>query len=90
MTYAATSVPTGFSLLIMAGNASELQEIASEGKKVPMIDSAMRLPIDDSVTAFNVIMGGTARSAGIYGRRSEVPPLVATPVACLALATVYE
>lgn len=74
----------------MAGIASELQEIAPEGIKVPMIDSAVRLPINDSAAAINVIMGATATSGDIYVRRCEVPPLVATPVACLPLATVYE
>jgi uncharacterized membrane protein YfcA len=82
ITYEATRVPLGFSLMWLAGILSGLLGIGSGAFKVLAMDTAMRLPMKVSTTTSNFMIGVTAAaSAGIYFGRGDVQPLIAAPVA---------
>jgi uncharacterized membrane protein YfcA len=80
--YEVTRVPTGFSMMYIAGLISGLLGIGSGTFKVLAMDTAMRLPMKVSTTTSNFMIGVTAAaSAGIYFERGDIHPLVAAPVA---------
>lgn len=80
--YEVTRVPTGFSMMYVAGLISGLLGIGSGTFKVLAMDTAMRLPMKVSTTTSNFMIGVTAAaSAGIYFARGDIHPLVAAPVA---------
>jgi uncharacterized membrane protein YfcA len=82
VSYEVTRVPTGFSLMYVAGLISGLLGIGSGTFKVLAMDTAMRLPMKVSTTTSNFMIGVTAAaSAGIYFERGDIHPLVAAPVA---------
>jgi uncharacterized membrane protein YfcA/uncharacterized membrane protein len=82
VTYEATRVPAGFSLMYVAGLISGLLGIGSGTFKVLAMDTAMRLPLKVSTTTSNFMIGVTAAaSAGIYFERGTIDPLIAAPVA---------
>jgi uncharacterized membrane protein YfcA len=79
--YAVENVPTGFSLMFVAGVLSALLGIGSGVVKVLAMDQAMRLPFKVSTTTSNFMIGVTAAaSAGVYLHRGYIEPAVAFPV----------
>ena len=80
--YDVTNVPTGFSIMYVAGVLSGLLGIGSGAFKVLAMDTAMKLPMKVSTTTSNFMIGVTAAaSAGIYFQRGYIDPLIAAPVA---------
>jgi uncharacterized membrane protein YfcA len=79
--YSVENVPTGFSLMFVAGVLSALLGIGSGVVKVLAMDQAMRLPFKVSTTTSNFMIGVTAAaSAGVYLHRGYIEPAVAFPV----------
>ncbi|MBY0358113.1 MAG: sulfite exporter TauE/SafE family protein [Candidatus Obscuribacterales bacterium] len=79
--YRAQNVPTGFSLMFLAGWLSGLLGIGSGAIKVLAMDRAMKLPFKVSTTTSNFMIGITAAaSAGIYLSRGYIDPILAAPV----------
>jgi uncharacterized membrane protein YfcA len=79
--YSVDRVPTGFSLMYVAGILSGLLGIGSGAVKVLAMDQAMRLPFKVSTTTSNFMIGVTAAaSAGVYLHRGYVEPVIALPV----------
>jgi len=79
--YHAHAIPTGFSLMFVAGTLSGLLGIGSGAVKVLAMDQAMRLPFKVSTTTSNFMIGVTAAaSAGIYLNRGYIDPGLAMPV----------
>lgn len=74
-------VPTGFSLMFVAGALSGLLGIGSGAVKVLAMDQAMAIPFKVSTTTSNFMIGVTAAaSAGIYLDRGYIDPGLAMPV----------
>jgi uncharacterized membrane protein YfcA len=79
--YHVYNVPTGFSLMFVAGVLSGLLGIGSGAVKVLAMDQFMRIPFKVSTTTSNFMIGVTAAaSAGIYLRRGYIDPGLAMPV----------
>jgi uncharacterized membrane protein YfcA/uncharacterized membrane protein len=80
--YQVTHTPLGFALMYLAGLLSGLLGIGSGTLKVLALDALMKLPLKVSTTTSNFMIGVTAAaSAGMYFSRSDIPPLIAAPVA---------
>lgn len=87
VSYEVSRVPTGFSMMYVAGLISGLLGIGSGVFKVLAMDTAMRLPMKVSTTTSNFMIGVTAAaSAGIYFQRGYINPMVSAPVALGVLA----
>jgi uncharacterized protein len=85
--YVARNVPTGFSIMFVAGVLSGLLGIGSGAVKVLAMDRAMRLPFKVSTTTSNFMIGVTAAaSAGLYLGRGYIAPGLAAPVMLGVLA----
>lgn len=85
--YHAHAIPTGFSLMFVAGMLSGLLGIGSGAVKVLAMDQAMRLPFKVSTTTSNFMIGVTAAaSAGVYLKRGYIDPGLAMPVMLGVLA----
>jgi uncharacterized membrane protein YfcA len=85
--YTVHNVPTGFSLMALAGVLSGLLGIGSGAVKVLAMDQAMRLPFKVSTTTSNFMIGVTAAaSAGVYLHRGYIDPAIALPVMLGVLA----
>ncbi len=85
--YSVQGVPTGFSLMFVAGILSGLLGIGSGVVKVLAMDQAMHLPFKVSTTTSNFMIGVTAAaSAGIYLSRGYIDPGLAMPVMLGVLA----
>jgi uncharacterized protein len=79
--YHVHAVPTGFSLMFVAGALSGLLGIGSGAVKVLAMDRAMHIPFKVSTTTSNFMIGVTAAaSAGIYLNRGYIDPGLAMPV----------
>ena len=79
--YAVQAVPTGYSLMFMAGSLSGLLGIGSGAVKVLAMDQAMHIPFKVSTTTSNFMIGVTAAaSAGIYLNRGYIDPGLSMPV----------
>jgi len=81
VTYNVHAIPTGFSLMFVAGTLSGLLGIGSGAVKVLAMDRAMHVPFKVSTTTSNFMIGVTAAaSAGVYLHRGYIDPLVSMPV----------
>ncbi|MBD2666067.1 hypothetical protein B6N60_04962 [Richelia sinica FACHB-800] len=81
MPYYVNSVPTGFSIMFIAGVLSGLLGIGSGAFKVLAMDQAMGLPFKVSTTTSNFMIGVTAAaSAGVYLSRGYIDPGLSMPV----------
>ena len=81
MAYHVHAVPTGFSLMFVAGALSGLLGIGSGAVKVLAMDQAMRIPFKVSTTTSNFMIGVTAAArAGVYLNRGYIDPGLAMPV----------
>jgi uncharacterized protein len=79
--YHVHAVPTGFSLMFVAGALSGLLGIGSGAVKVLAMDRAMHVPFKVSTTTSNFMIGVTAAaSAGVYLNRGYIDPGLAMPV----------
>ena len=79
--YHVHAVPTGFSLMFLAGTLSGLLGIGSGAVKVLAMDQAMHVPFKVSTTTSNFMIGVTAAaSAGVYLNRGYIDPGLAMPV----------
>ncbi len=79
--YHVHAIPTGFSLMFLAGALSGLLGIGSGSVKVLAMDQAMHVPFKVSTTTSNFMIGVTAAaSAGIYLNRGYIDPGLAMPV----------
>jgi uncharacterized protein len=79
--YHVHAVPTGFSLMFVAGTLSGLLGIGSGAVKVLAMDQAMHIPFKVSTTTSNFMIGVTAAaSAGVYLSRGYIDPGLAMPV----------
>lgn len=79
--YNVYSVPTGFSLMAVAGALSGLLGIGSGALKVLAMDQVMKIPFKVSTTTSNFMIGVTAAaSAGLYLHRGYIDPVIAMPV----------
>jgi len=79
--YHVHGVPTGFSLMFIAGALSSLLGIGSGAVKVLAMDHAMGIPFKVSTTTSNFMIGVTAATgAGIYLNRGYIDPGLAMPV----------
>jgi len=68
--YHVHAIPTGFSLMFLAGTLSGMLGIGSGAVKVLAMDRAMRVPFKVSTTTSNFMIGVTAAaSAGVYLNR---------------------
>jgi len=81
VSYHVHHVPTGFSLMFLAGTLSGLLGIGSGAVKVLAMDQAMLVPFKVSTTTSNFMIGVTAAaSAGVYLNRGYIDPGLAMPV----------
>src|SRR5271157_111651 len=81
VSYHVRAIPTGFSLMFLAGSLSGLLGIGSGAVKVLAMDQAMHVPFKVSTTTSNFMIGVTAAaSAGIYLTRGYIDPGLAMPV----------
>lgn len=79
--YHVHAIPTGFSLMFVAGALSGLLGIGSGSVKVLAMDRAMHVPFKVSTTTSNFMIGVTAAaSAGVYLSRGYIDPGLAMPV----------
>jgi hypothetical protein len=79
--YQVHAIPTGFSLMFLAGALSGMLGIGSGSVKVLAMDRAMRVPFKVSTTTSNFMIGVTAAaSAGVYLNRGYIDPGLAMPV----------
>jgi uncharacterized membrane protein YfcA len=79
--YHVHAIPTGFSLMFLAGTLSGLLGIGSGAVKVLAMDRAMHIPFKVSTTTSNFMIGVTAAaSAGVYLNRGYIDPGLAMPV----------
>lgn len=79
--YHVHAIPTGFSLMFLAGALSGLLGIGSGAVKVLAMDKAMRVPFKVSTTTSNFMIGVTATSsAGVYLSRGYIDPGLSMPV----------
>ena len=82
ISYAATNVIPGFSVMFIAGIFSGLLGIGSGALKVLGMDTLMKLPFKVSTTTSNLMIGVTAAaSASIYYTQGYINPLLAAPIA---------
>lgn len=82
ITYIATKVPAGFTVIFFAGLLSGLLGVGGGILKVLGMDTAMRLPFKVSTTTSNFMIGVTATaSTGILYVSGYVNVLLAAPVA---------
>jgi uncharacterized membrane protein YfcA len=87
VSYHVRGVPSGFSLMFLAGVLSGLLGIGSGAVKVLAMDRAMKLPFKVSTTTSNFMIGVTAAAgAGIYLSRGYIDPGLAMPVMLGVLA----
>lgn len=85
--YHVHAVPTGFSLMLIAGTLSGLLGIGSGAVKVLAMDRAMHIPFKVSTTTSNFMIGVTAAaSSGVYLSRGYIDPGLAMPVMLGVLA----
>jgi hypothetical protein len=81
VSYQVHSIPTGFSLMFLAGALSGMLGIGSGSVKVLAMDRAMHVPFKVSTTTSNFMIGVTAAaSAGVYLNRGYIDPGLAMPV----------
>jgi uncharacterized protein len=81
ISYHVHAIPTGFSLMFLAGALSGLLGIGSGAVKVLAMDKAMHVPFKVSTTTSNFMIGVTAAaSAGVYLNRGYIDPGLAMPV----------
>lgn len=81
VSYHVHAIPTGFSLMFLAGTLSGLLGIGSGAVKVLAMDHAMRVPFKVSTATSNFMIGITAAaSAGVYLNRGYIDPGLAMPV----------
>jgi uncharacterized membrane protein YfcA len=81
VSYHVHAIPTGFSLMFLAGGLSGLLGIGSGAVKVLAMDQAMHLPFKVSTTTSNFMIGvAAAASAGIYLNHGHTDPCLAMPV----------
>ncbi len=81
VSYHVHGIPTGFSLMFLAGTLSGLLGIGSGAVKVLAMDQAMRVPFKVSTTTSNFMIGVTAAaSASVYLNRGYIDPGVTMPV----------
>ncbi len=81
VSYHVHAIPTGFSLMFLAGALSGLLGIGSGAVKVLAMDRAMHVPFKVSTTTSNFMIGVTAAaSAGVYLNRGYIDPGLAMPV----------
>ncbi|MGP8050956.1 MAG: sulfite exporter TauE/SafE family protein [Desulfobaccales bacterium] len=81
LAYHVQAVPTGFSLMFLAGSLSGLLGIGSGAIKVLAMDQAMHIPFKVSTTTSNFMIGVTAAaSAGVYLNRGYIDPGLTMPV----------
>ncbi len=81
VSYHVHAIPTGFSLMLMAGALSGLLGIGSGAVKVLAMDRAMHIPFKVSTTTSNFMIGVTAAaSAGVYLNRGYIDPGLSMPV----------
>ena len=81
VSYHVHAIPTGFSLMFLAGTLSGLLGIGSGAVKVLAMDQAMHVPFKVSTTTSNFMIGVTAAaSAGVYLNRGYIDPGLAMPV----------
>lgn len=79
--YMVHAVPTGYSLMFMAGALSGLLGIGSGAVKVLAMDRAMHIPFKVSTATSNFMIGVTAAaSAGVYLNRGYIDPGLSMPV----------
>ncbi len=79
--YHVHAIPTGFSLMFLAGSLSGLLGIGSGAVKVLAMDKAMGIPFKVSTTTSNFMIGVTAAaSAGVYLNRGYIDPGLSMPV----------
>ena len=79
--YHVRAVPTGFSLMFVAGSLSGLLGIGSGAVKVIAMDRAMGIPFKVSTATSNFMIGVTAAaSAGVYLSRGYIDPGLTMPV----------
>jgi uncharacterized membrane protein YfcA len=79
--YHVHAVPTGYSLMFVAGALSGLLGIGSGAVKVLAMDQAMHIPFKVSTTTSNFMIGVTAAaSAGVYLNRGYIDPGLSMPV----------
>ena len=82
VSYEATNVLPGLSVMFIAGIFSGLLGIGSGALKVLGMDTLMKLPFKVSTTTSNLMIGVTAvASAGIYYIQGFINPLLAAPIA---------
>src|SRR5215469_10734739 len=85
--YNVQKVPTGWSLMFVAGGLSGLLGIGSGAMKVLAMDQAMKIPFKVSTTTSNFMIGVTAAaSAGLYLKHGFIDPGLAMPVMLGVLA----
>lgn len=81
MSYQVHSVPSGFSVMLVAGVISGLLGIGSGAFKVLAMDQIMRVPFKVSTTTSNFMISVTAAaSAGVYLARGYIDPGLSMPV----------
>jgi hypothetical protein len=81
VSYHVHHIPTGFSLMFLAGTLSGLLGIGSGAVKVLAMDQAMGVPFKVSTTTSNFMIGVTAAaSASVYLNRGYIDPGLAMPV----------
>jgi uncharacterized membrane protein YfcA len=81
VSYHVHAIPTGFSLMFLAGGLSGLLGIGSGAVKVLAMDQAMGIPFKVSTTTSNFMIGVTAAaSAGVYLNRGYIDPGLSMPV----------
>jgi hypothetical protein len=81
MSYQVHSVPSGFSVMLVAGVLSGLLGIGSGGFKVLAMDQIMGVPFKVSTTTSNFMISVTAAaSAGVYLARGYIDPGLSMPV----------
>jgi len=81
VSYHVHHIPTGFSLMFLAGGLSGLLGIGSGAVKVLAMDRAMQVPFKVSTTTSNFMIGVTAAaSASVYLNRGYIDPGLSMPV----------
>ncbi len=85
--YDVQAVPTGYSLMFLAGTLSGLLGIGSGAVKVLAMDHAMHIPFKVSTATSNFMIGVTAAaSAGVYLSRGYIDPGLSMPIVLGVLA----
>lgn len=82
VSYSVSRLPVGLAISAVAGAVSGLLGIGGGPIKVPMMTTAMRVPMKAAAATSNFMIGVTAcASAVLYYSRGMVSPRVAVPVA---------